>query len=199
MRFLAFLLAPIAAVAADKPNVIFILADDLGAHDLGCFGSTFYETPNLDRLAKRGTRFTQAYAASPLCSPTRSSILVGQYPARTGITAPVCHLPTVQLEKNLAENENGKTRMLVANSITRLKPEYFTSRLPKPSRQPATPPRISASGTSDKTSKQETPTNQRIKASTLIFRTHRAPLAPVTATSLPGSSSRILPSRTRSA
>jgi hypothetical protein len=126
MRFLAFLLAPIAAVAADKPNVIFILADDLGAHDLGCFGSTFYETPNLDRLAKRGTRFTQAYAASPLCSPTRSSILVGQYPARTGITAPVCHLPTVQLEKNLAENENGKTRMLVANSVTRLKPEYFT-------------------------------------------------------------------------
>jgi hypothetical protein len=60
---LALLLAPLAAVAADKPNVIFILADDLGAHDLGCFGSTFYETPNLDRLAKRGTRFTQAYAA----------------------------------------------------------------------------------------------------------------------------------------
>jgi arylsulfatase A-like enzyme len=113
-------------VAADKPNIIFILADDLGAHDLGCFGSTFYETPNIDRLAKRGTRFTQAYAASPLCSPTRSSILVGQYPARTGITAPVCHLPTVQLEKNLAKNENGKVRLLDASSLTRLKPEYFT-------------------------------------------------------------------------
>ncbi|MEY4272796.1 MAG: hypothetical protein RL250_1662, partial [Verrucomicrobiota bacterium] len=126
MRLLALFLAPLAALAADQPNIIFILADDLGAHDLGCFGSTFHETPNLDRLAKRGTRFTQAYAASPLCSPTRSSILVGQYPARTGITAPVCHLPTVLLEKRLAENENGKTRVLVADSLTRLRPEYFT-------------------------------------------------------------------------
>jgi arylsulfatase A-like enzyme len=123
---LACLLALSPLVAADKPNIIFILADDLGAHDLGCFGSTFYETPNIDRLAKRGTRFTQAYAASPLCSPTRSSILTGQYPARTGITAPVCHLPTVQLEKSLGNNENGKVRVLVAESVSRLKPEYFT-------------------------------------------------------------------------
>ena len=126
MRLLTLLFLPLAAVAADRPNVIFILADDLGAHDLGCFGSTFHETPNLDRLAKRGTRFTHAYAASPLCSPTRSSILVGQYPARTGITAPVCHLPTVLLEKRLVENENGKTRVLVADSLTRLQTEYFT-------------------------------------------------------------------------
>jgi arylsulfatase A-like enzyme len=125
MRLLALLLAPLAALAADKPNVIFILADDLGAHDLGCFGSTFYETPNLDRLAKRGTRFTQAYAASPLCSPTRSSILVGQYPARIGITSPVCHLPTIQLEKRL-EAGNPNARVLVANSLTRLKTDYFT-------------------------------------------------------------------------
>jgi arylsulfatase A-like enzyme len=123
---LACLVSLSPLVAADKPNIIFILADDLGAHDLGCFGSTFYETPNIDRLAKRGTRFTQAYAASPLCSPTRSSILVGQYPARTGITAPVCHLQTVQLEKSLAKNENGKVRLLDASSLTRLKPEYFT-------------------------------------------------------------------------
>jgi arylsulfatase A-like enzyme len=123
---LACLVSLSPLVAADKPNIIFILADDLGAHDLGCFGSTFYETPNIDRLAKRGTRFTQAYAASPLCSPTRSSILTGQYPARTGITAPVCHLPTVQLEKSLTKNENGKVRLLDASSLTRLKPEYFT-------------------------------------------------------------------------
>ena len=118
-------LATVAAIAADRPNVIFILADDLGAHDLGCFGSTFYETPNIDRLAKRGTRFTQAYAASPLCSPTRSSILTGQYPARIGITSPVCHLPAVQLEKRL-ESGNPNARVLVANSLTRLKPDYFT-------------------------------------------------------------------------
>ena len=126
MKNLLFLLfAPLAALAAEKPNIVFILADDLGAHDLRCTGSTFYETPNLDRLAQRGTRFTQAYAASPLCSPTRSSILVGQHPARTGITAPVCHLPTVQLEKRL-EGGNPNARLLVANSLTRLQTEYFT-------------------------------------------------------------------------
>ena len=125
MRLLALLFAPLVALAADKPNVIFILADDLGAHDLGCFGSTFYETPNIDRLAKRGTRFTQAYAASPLCSPTRSSILVGQYPARTGITAPVCHINPIYLTKELVK-DGPKSRVLVANSVSRLKTEYFT-------------------------------------------------------------------------
>jgi arylsulfatase A-like enzyme len=124
MRSAAFLfLLPFTVFAAERPNVLFILADDLGAHDLGCFGSRFYETPNLDRLASRGTRFTQAYAASPLCSPTRSSILVGQYPARTGITVPACHVQQIQLEKKLV---NANTRVLTANSVTRLKPEYFT-------------------------------------------------------------------------
>ncbi len=69
-----------------RPNVVFILADDLGQRDLGCYGSTFYETPNLDRLARQGARFTDAYAACPVCSPTRASIMVGQWPQRTGIT-----------------------------------------------------------------------------------------------------------------
>lgn len=69
-----------------KPNVVFFLADDLGQRDLGCYGSTFYETPNLDRLAKDGARFTDAYAACPVCSPTRASIMTGQWPQRTGIT-----------------------------------------------------------------------------------------------------------------
>ena len=74
-------------VAADgKPNIIFILADDLGAHDLGCCGSTFYETPNLDRLARDGARFTQAYAACPVCSPTRAAYVTGKWPVRTGVT-----------------------------------------------------------------------------------------------------------------
>ena len=126
MRLLPLLLAPLAVAAADRPNIILILADDLGGRDLACFGSKYHETPNLDRLASRGVRLTQAYSASPLCSPTRSSILTGQYPARTGITAPVCHLPTVQLEKSLGKNENGKVRVLVADSVSRLKPEYFT-------------------------------------------------------------------------
>ena len=121
---LAFISVP--AHAADrKPNIVFILADDLGAHDPHCFGSTFHETPNIDRLAARGVKFTQAYAASPLCSPTRSSILAGQYPARTGITSPACHLPQVQLVKRLTAG-NPQTKALNADSLTRLKSEYFT-------------------------------------------------------------------------
>src|SRR5258705_2826906 len=72
--------------APPRPNIIFILADDLGWADMGCFGSKFYETPNLDQLARNGMRFTQAYAACCVCSPTRASIMTGKYPPRTGIT-----------------------------------------------------------------------------------------------------------------
>lgn len=71
---------------APRPNIVFFLADDLGQRDLGCYGSTFYETPNLDRMAREGARFTAAYAACPVCSPTRASLLTGQYPNRTGVT-----------------------------------------------------------------------------------------------------------------
>jgi arylsulfatase A-like enzyme len=70
----------------DRPNFLFILIDDLGWRDLGCYGSSFYETPNLDRLAQQGMRFTRAYASCPVCSPTRASIMTGKYPARVGIT-----------------------------------------------------------------------------------------------------------------
>ena len=69
-----------------KPNFIFILIDDMGWMDLGCYGSEFYETPNIDRLAREGMRFTDAYAACPVCSPTRASILTGRYPASLGVT-----------------------------------------------------------------------------------------------------------------
>ena len=69
-----------------KPNIVFILADDLGWSDLGCYGNRFHETPTLDRLATQGMRFTDAYAACPVCSPTRASILSGQYPAHVGVT-----------------------------------------------------------------------------------------------------------------
>ena len=78
--------APALLAAQSKPNIVFFLADDLGQRDLGCYGSTFYETPNLDRLAREGARFTDAYAACPVCSPTRASIMTGQWPQRTGIT-----------------------------------------------------------------------------------------------------------------
>lgn len=69
-----------------KPNIIFILIDDLGWIDLTCYGSAFYETPNIDRLASEGMQFTDAYAACPVCSPTRASILTGKYPATLGLT-----------------------------------------------------------------------------------------------------------------
>ncbi|MBB5034240.1 sulfatase [Prosthecobacter vanneervenii] len=72
--------------AAERPNVVFFLVDDLGQRDLGCYGSSFYETPNIDRLAKEGARFTDAYAACPVCSPTRAAIQTGRWPQRTGIT-----------------------------------------------------------------------------------------------------------------
>ena len=75
-----------AAAADRRPNFVFFLVDDLGWTDLGCFGSTFYETPNVDRLAATGMKFTSAYAACPVCSPTRASIMTGQYPTRVGIT-----------------------------------------------------------------------------------------------------------------
>jgi arylsulfatase A-like enzyme len=71
---------------ATKPNIIFILIDDLGWRDLACYGSDFYETPNLDHLAAQGITFSDAYAACPVCSPTRASILTGKYPATVGVT-----------------------------------------------------------------------------------------------------------------
>ena len=67
-------------------NVVVILVDDLGWTDLSCYGSTYYETPNIDRLARDGIRFTNSYASSAVCSPTRAAVLTGRYPARLGIT-----------------------------------------------------------------------------------------------------------------
>ncbi len=75
-----------AAEPSGRPNIIFVLVDDMGWTDLGCFGSKYYETPNIDRLAAQGMRFTDAYSACTVCSPTRASVLTGQYPARLHIT-----------------------------------------------------------------------------------------------------------------
>ncbi len=70
----------------EKPNFVFILIDDMGWADLACYGHKFHETPNVDRLAAQSMKFTDAYAACPVCSPTRASIISGQYPAHVGIT-----------------------------------------------------------------------------------------------------------------
>ena len=84
LRGLAFLFLLLASVvrpslaAPAKPNVIVILVDDLGWADLGCYGSRFHLTPHLDRLARDGTRFTDAYSACTVCSPTRAALLTGK-------------------------------------------------------------------------------------------------------------------------
>ncbi|MCL4402833.1 MAG: sulfatase-like hydrolase/transferase, partial [Acidobacteria bacterium] len=78
------------AVAAVAPkshwNILFILMDDMGWHDTGPYGNTFIDTPNLNRFASQSVRFTDAYAACPVCSPTRASIMTGKYPARLHLT-----------------------------------------------------------------------------------------------------------------
>ena len=76
-------------LAAAKTNVVLILIDDLGWMDIGCYGSTYYQTPNIDRLAAEGMRFTDGYAACNVCSPTRAAIMTGRYGFRTGIGEPV--------------------------------------------------------------------------------------------------------------
>lgn len=83
----ASLPATLSGATAAKPNVVFILADDLGIMDIGAYNpKTFYETPTINALAQRSMKFTQGYAACPVCSPTRASIMTGKYPARVGVT-----------------------------------------------------------------------------------------------------------------
>jgi arylsulfatase A-like enzyme len=73
-------------LTAKRPNVLFILVDDMGARDLSNEGSTFYESPNIDRIANEGMKFTRGYATCQVCSPSRASILTGKYPTNHGIT-----------------------------------------------------------------------------------------------------------------
>jgi arylsulfatase A-like enzyme len=115
------------AAAADKPNVIFILADDLGWSDTTLYGTTkLYQTPNIERLAKRGMLFTRAYSASPLCSPTRSAVLTGLSPARTGLTTPNCHLPQVVLQATPGKSAPANKKSVQPEPVTRLNTSYPT-------------------------------------------------------------------------
>ena len=83
----ALLFAQAVSAATKQPNVIVVFVDDLGWTDLGCYGSKFYETPRIDRLAKQGALFTRAYSSCNVCSPTRASLLTGKYPQRVGFTS----------------------------------------------------------------------------------------------------------------
>lgn len=85
-RVIIFLLLMLATAKAERPNFLFVLVDDLGVRDLGIEGSTFYETPNIDALARSGMRFENGYAACQVCSPSRASIMLGKAPPRHGIT-----------------------------------------------------------------------------------------------------------------
>lgn len=123
----AFTALTASVVAAEKPNVLLILADDLGWSDTTLFGTTkFYQTPNIERLAGRGMVFTRAYSASPLCSPTRASILSGQSPARIGITSPACHLKQVVMKASVAKNGPAASKTLPCETATRFDTEYYT-------------------------------------------------------------------------
>ena len=124
--------APAPACAAEPeedrpPNVVLILADDLGWSDTTLYGTTdLYRTPNVERLAKRGMTFTRAYAASPLCSPTRAGILTGLSPARLGLTAPNCHLPQVILKQSARPIAGPGAKATRCDSVTRLNTTYPT-------------------------------------------------------------------------
>jgi arylsulfatase A-like enzyme len=120
LLMIALIVAP-RAHAESPPNVVLFVMDDLGATDLGCFGSTFYETPNIDRLAASGMRFTAAYSACPVCSPTRASIMTGRYPQRTGITDYINAAGANQPEK-----WNRNTRLLPAPYASQLALEERT-------------------------------------------------------------------------
>lgn len=131
LRRLAFLLVSSFAIPHSSfsapPNILVILADDLGWSDTTLYGTTtFYQTPNVERLAKRGMTFTRAYSASPLCSPTRSALLTGLSPARTGITTPNCHVPQVTLETTMPKTAAPNQKAIQPSPPTRLKTEYRT-------------------------------------------------------------------------
>ncbi|MDB6029125.1 MAG: Sulfatase, partial [Verrucomicrobiales bacterium] len=81
----ALCLSWLSLSAATKPNIVFILADDLGYTDLACYGSKYYETPNIDKLASQGMRFTDGHSSGPNCQPSRAAMMSGQYGPRTGV------------------------------------------------------------------------------------------------------------------
>ena len=105
-----------AAPSSTRPNIVFFLVDDMGWMDSTLYGSKYYRTPNVERLARRGMMFTNAYAANPLCSPTRASIMTGKYPCRLGITTPAGHLPPQPDQPLLAKTARPWQKMVCPRS-----------------------------------------------------------------------------------
>lgn len=115
------MMSPVACHAADRPNIVFILADDLGWRDLSNEGSAFYESPNIDRIATEGVKFTRGYAASRVCSPSRASIMTGKYPTKHGITTWIGDRAEEQWRKNKRHDSH-----LPAAYDRQLRPEEVT-------------------------------------------------------------------------
>jgi arylsulfatase A-like enzyme len=122
LLFMAIVMSFFTQAADKKPqNIVIILADDLGWNDTNIFQkSQFLETPNIDALAAKGMIFSQSYTNSPLCSPTRASILTGQTPARHGSTTPNHHLPLVRLEPTLPASAPTNRKSITPQTVTRL-------------------------------------------------------------------------------
>lgn len=122
--FFPFILSQSAyALMGDKPNIVFILADDLGYSDVGYMQKKpNVKTPNINQLAREGMIFTNAYAASPVCSPTRASILTGKYPSTLQLT---CHVPGMGMERYVTQQNKGK-KLMEAAFVDRLPLEEVT-------------------------------------------------------------------------
>lgn len=121
------MLAMVASAQAKRaPNIVFIVADDLGWADTTPYGSTFHETPNIERLASRGVRFVNAHTTSPVCSPARASLMTGLYAERLGMTQPACHIPLELLEATIAKQGRPWEKAISPKSTTRLDTRFMT-------------------------------------------------------------------------
>ena len=132
MKYFVLTLLPLimalTTIAAEPPkNIVLILADDLGWADTTLYGKTsLYETPNIGRFAARGMTFSNAYSASPICSPTRASIMSGQNPARHGMIQPVGHGPEVRFVATEGKTGHPHHKSTNVQSATRLDPSIPT-------------------------------------------------------------------------
>src|SRR5688500_2469019 len=126
-----------AGAQAERPNVLYIMADDMGWGDLSCYGRPDYKTPSLDRLAAEGARFTQAYSAAPVCTPARCAFVTGRYPARTpvGLEEPLSWRSTLVAQKRDAglppEHPTVASLLKAAGYRTALVGKWHLGYLPK--------------------------------------------------------------------
>lgn len=114
-------LTPVAWAADERPpNIVFIVADDLGWSDTNSYGSTFYETPNISRLERDGIMLKDFHSTSPVCSPARASLMTGLYAERLGMIQPACHIPAISLKASLPKRGWPHLKVIAPHGTTRL-------------------------------------------------------------------------------